>query len=683
MKDDSTRCSRVGRRRAVRVTTLTAVCAISYLVVGCAVVADGAGTARKAHAGADWVATRGHLAAWDQDDIPAISAAVKAKLIPDPESFTTASGFKAELPGMSVEMCGVSRTSIGWNRDTAYSVNARSWTPAGGEYVGDELGRWYEAGTTTAQKPVSDNPPAHGLRYLAFQLTSREGGDVDLTGFVPDNAHAPIPDAPVKGAGGMYRVPNSVPPTFREEDWSREPDFRGISPSCRVRLGAGSPAKYRASVLVENDRADRYFIGIASGPWEKVGVCSSLPSKIDKDFTLSGKWGTVTLDVPRFLDITKPPGPPTVFATARPASEPRPTAFRLTVVDKNGNPISVDRGMPDQTQCLVSEWAKADRIVVEGRRFAYVEFKDVHYYPDGRKWPKVVWGSDGNKCAQSLPGVGRFEGLLKAPSKTGPLEQARVYTPQGWEWAEYPDGRMTLGNGGPEASGRMTALVRLGTRRLRPWDIDSAVFESEGSEPGKGLGKCVTQGHADLFPSPLSTSFPATSLVQVPFGGPANSKYVQIRLRLPDENWKTVGSVPPPKGPFLRRTSKDAEAARGGRGITLTAFSLTMTSKHELNSDTMPPAGAVIHKDKLLQWGSNACQSRLVARLRSGQRAWLSWGSAGEGRTTIEFRIDADSRLICPSDIGPVNMKDVERFELQTRAYGDPVYCVAKLPESH
>jgi hypothetical protein len=188
--------------------------------------------------------------------------------------------------------------------------------------------------------------------------------------------------------------------------------------------------------------------------------------------------------------------------------------------------------------------------------------------------------------------------------------------------------------------------------------------------------------HADIFPSPQSSVFPAKSLLQVGPVSRTGAKYVQIRLLLPEQNWKTVGSVSPPSGPFLRLTLKDAADARSGRGIGTPSFSITMTRKHELNWDITRPAGAAVHKDKLLQWGSKECQSRLVARLRSGQRAWLNWGSAGEAGTTIEFRLDAGSRSMCPSDIGPVDLRNVERFEVQTREYGDPVYCVAKLPES-
>ena len=77
----------------------------------------------------------------------------------------------------------------------------------------------------------------------------------------------------------------------------------------------------------------------------------------------------------------------------------------------------------------------------------------------------------------------------------------------------------------------------------------------------------------------------------------------------------------------------------------------------------------------VVTWDSHNNEARLVAKLRSGQRVLLR-GYGEPDSQYYEFELNQDSE---PASQG-IALKDIGAFEVETRAYGEPKYLVAKPP---
>jgi hypothetical protein len=312
---------------------------------------------------------------WDIDDIPPLTDDLKSKLIPDPVKSIPVRGYKFEYEGLTIELKDVGRT-ISQRIDGALYPNLRSWTPAGGPCRHREWG--------SSMGMAGSDREGSGARYLAFALSSADARDVSLYGYVPDSAHS-----------------GSTPP--EERGFGRGGEIQVGSP--KGYTGQGSQ-EYRPGVVLDNDCADRFFLGVADGPWKTVGVCSDLPKQVSKDTEIKEPWGTVTVRPmpdpfdsgpsrsggPKFHEGSQVP--PCLTVRVDPSSEPRRYAYRFSLLDAKGEVISKSTFCcaegycsSDQCQCDIFSWKGVDRIVVEGRPLTYFEFKNIHYYPDARLWP--------------------------------------------------------------------------------------------------------------------------------------------------------------------------------------------------------------------------------------------------------------------------------------------------------
>jgi hypothetical protein len=617
------------------------------------------------------------VAPWDVDDIPALTAGVESNLIPDPKESIPVNGYKAEFKGLALDLRAVSRTIMGTTR-LGYNVNSRSWSPDGGAYRGwDVSSHWGMSGSDREGK---------GARYLAFRVTSDKPQDVSLYGFVPGSAHLGSDLPQNRGVAGGTEL---------QMDSKTDPRYGGYT--------AEAWQKYRPAVVVENDRADRFFLGVSVEPWQELGMFSQFPRVVSKPFRVSATWGTLTIErlVPKAEGkfASEPYIAPPIKISIDPATEPRQSAFRIRLLDAagaqvgvNGVNISGDYPSPDQLICHVTVWDRVDRIVVEGRPLTYLEFKNVHYYPDAGKWPETRWGQDGYRDVQKVEGVGQLEGIVAPTATTMFDELDDFYTPSGARWAEYPDQGL-LGAGSNNLPGfehPMAALIRFDPR-LAGCTPEFSVFGSAGPDPGKGSASALVGAYS----GPSGGDKPYYS---IRFKNPDGLSYLHIKVRMTERDWRILGSVKPPTGRFGQ--GKPGDFGRLGYGVQVDApaFAVAVLQTGELAFKWIDTGGRREDRPKQAQWDGTAFETRLKARLKSGERIDLranAWAEGSKGFSYV-FALDKNQEPVfyekmmsydekhpegVESILKTVYLKDVEEFEVEGRRYGQPFYFVAKLPK--
>ena len=240
----------------------------------------------------------------------------------------------------------------------------------------------------------------------------------------------------------------------------------------------------------------------------------------------------------------------------------------------------------------------------------------------------------------------------------------------------------------------MRALLRLEPSLVRSRMPEIKAFESESSEPGKGLGMQVAYKPP---PDPTINAVYEGTVCTVTFGRLLRCSYLQFAVRIPALEWVSIGAISPPTDPFVMLSQQERDEIHKGISVKSLAFSVDISKAGEMAFSRTTPDHAVKTQRKLLSWAPESNQWRLVARLKCGSRIIMppnAWSP--EGDLSYQFCLNPLSepvfveRMMNYSPEYPngfetiamvINLRDVEAFEVETRKYAEPVYFVAKVPQ--
>ena len=597
------------------------------------------GLAAMALAAAGALGQRHGVGPWDLDDRPQPQRGGAA--LSDPSRLVQAQGFKAEFPGgIQVRLVAISRSELG-PKELDYWVGDRSWTPDGAPYSGPELrndGDFPSSGTY---------PDEIGTRFLTFEITSTKGEDLDVYGYLPDGiktlveSSESLRDRPPL-PGRLWAAPG------------RDVPRRLPLESVRSRL-------FMTPILVEAGFKSRYRFALARGDWKPLLSTTRIPTKPKTQEIARGEWGS--------LRLIGNPGWGTSNAIVEfriDPVEPVEQSFRVRAFGKDGHLLASNLfDAPQRAGISESALDQVGRIEVDSRPFSYVEFRGIHFEPDPKLWGESYWGSEGERAVVDVEGIVRLNGLIRRCTEDRDWASYELFAPDGKHWRESPEMSSWRWNSFGPTKGEFQGLLRWApslVRRGQTARVD--IFASTSPEPGRGLGERVQSSRAFTDGTPRPYSFDGAE-PHTRFSAPS-TPYVQFAVRVSEGKWTLAGSAPPPKEPVGKLRIERIEGAR--KEIHVGSLDLYYEPKdRERRQDTWRKA--------VVTWDSHNNEARLVAKLRSGQRVLLR-GYGEPDSQYYEFELNQDSE---PASQG-IALKDIEAFEVETRAYGEPKYLVAKLP---
>lgn len=592
------------------------------------------------------------VAPWDSPDGPNSypGAPAGSLRVPDPKGLIRSKGPSGTTDnGYKITLEYVSRR--GMHEVDGLLPDARPvWTAEGAPFVGKPgFTEIYSLPTTLQDK---------GARYLGFEVSGPAGQAYDVMGYVPEGAREGTPSPQVHG-------------------WDL--NGHGYAPS------AGQKGGYRTCVVVDDRAATHYRFAVATGDWTVVASGPIDGKDKSARTVLSGPWGR----------LVHAPLPPRPFATTKwtmedeygryvletPSLAPE-SELRVRYVDATGAPADLYYSRAG---------GPAVRAIIESRPWHWVELSNVHYDPDPKLWPKgAYWGDEGN-AAVSRSGDTRLEALVRPGpgSYPGGWEPREVYAPDGKLWRAHPDPsaiRPTF-SGGTNPVDPFVAAFHLDETKVS-WETPAHIagFASTSPTPGQGL--------SDL-PAPWRASEAMRPFGQLLFARP-KTPYVQFAVRYGSDRWTKAGEIPRPSFDLPLVPPEEQASYRRG-SMSNIAFTVCLRSTGHADLYYHPRVGESVMKRELVRWEPDR-EARLVARLRSGVRVVMphnSLGISNAGASQIvsrdaSFNLTADSDALyegtfwdgksVKTESRRVLFSDVAAFEIETRAYGDPVYLVAKLP---
>lgn len=575
-------------------------------------------------------------------------------------------------PGVSVHFLGISpEESVpltpaqlkDLSNVRVVSINDRSWFPDGAPYDGPEL----RGSNSFMARPAEPNTQP---KYLAFAITSPIPQRVDVYGYVPER----LGDA--------------------------KPALTGADEPTRIDLWKDGSTLYRTPIVVSS-RSNSYFFGIATGPQTVALSTRKMPPLLKKLSAAAkspggetgigeapaevakGPWGRLLITPPpkeTGLSFSKHTLPElTVSIEDRP--DPATLSYEVRAYDAGGNSLSGGAliSTPHILRIPLAMAGQIDRIDILTRPYKFVEFKNVHFSRDEAKWGHPHWGAEGNSTIAKAPGIAELDGILRPRIEPNPEFQSwsstQFFANDGQLWREYPD---------PDALGArystpdwpdqetLVGLIRLDPEMIaRARNVRVQVFPSSSSIPGQGLGPEIKGLWNYQFDREIS---------QAQFARPKTT-YVQFAVRPSTKQWDVVGRVAPPTEELVKFTDEDRAQIAKGVGVGRHAFSLILRANGSLAYFYSTPADPNVLKENLLTWDRPGSEVRVIAELKSGGEMELHNNAAsGSGDTEFMFNLAGDSQPYLDAFRSKVWLKDIARFRLERRGYGEPVYLVAKLP---
>jgi hypothetical protein len=557
---------------------------------------------------------------WDTYDHPSPES---GSTLPKPANLKIAKDYSYTFPsGHQVTLRAISR-GIEGPKELKYNIGERAWLPDGSPYLGGELRQ-----TNDFYRPVAKEQ--QGVRGLAFDIQSPNDYPVEIYGYMPETAKMN----------------------------SQRPEIHGRDQMTQIHPSSRWGSFYRVPLVVEDDKASRYRFGLATGAWSHVFTTTSLPSNIADREIAKGSWGKLRMIAPKKYWAYSGPGPSVSFVLE--PADPVTMSYRVRLFDKSGAEVGASRSSlrPTLTANGVMEsgYKNLGKVVIEGRPFEFVEFQNVRFNPDPKKWGKSHWGDEGSSKVHEIPDVASLLGVLDPKVIThGSWEFADFYANDGVPWRESPepDYLNATFSGGEWTDDSLVAVFKLDSKIVEAGQtvtIDG--YASTSSTPGEGLG-------AKLEPKFIRTF--QRQRAQVKFVR-QDTEYVQFKIQVSGEDWKKEGEVKPP---------------------STGAFEV-MIQDGALNYLVGPQLDA---QRGLVTWPADGREVRLMARLKSGDRMKLDNNGAHVGGSDPKFtgplfifRQNNGGQLWLDSVRSQVLLKDIEAFEVESRSYSKPQYLVAKLP---
>lgn len=582
---------------------------------------------------------RESVAPWDTDDHPDPES--QGSLVPKPANLTVASGYSAKFSsGHTIKLKAITRGYDG-PKELRHSINERAWFPDGSPYYGEELRQ-----NGGAAHVLGDSQK--GVRCLSFDIASETDDDVEVYGYIPETARTGTAQPELHGRD----IPKKIEPSSR---W-------GFT--------------YRIPVVVEGHAASSYRFALASGSWKPVFSTTSIPKTVaDQDIAV-GTWGRLRMVPPKKYRVYS--GPPYAAKFVVEPADPVETSYRVHLLDKSG----LEVGNSGIFTASISEQglSQVDKIVIEGRPFAYVEFQNVHFDPDPAKWGKSHWGSAGEATISKVPGIAQLEGVLRPHLEGNRWQTAEFFAPDGIAWREYPEpGNLAarFSTSSWPAGEPLVGVISVDPALLnKTQNVTVEAYEASSSVPGQGLGRKLGPPWPNKFQRAIG---------QTVFERP-KTDYVQFKLQVSDEGWKKEGEVKPPAEPLETFTPKQLELMESGATVYTRTFTVCIRGSGSLDFFYQTRDGKHELKQKLVTWPGDGREVRLVARLKSGERIMLHNNGASGGASPADsgpeyiFSLDKTAEPVLDALRSKVALKDIELFEVETRSYGKPEYLVAKLP---
>jgi len=188
---------------------------------------------------------------------------------------------------LTVEFVGISNAGMG-PKSQEYAANSRFGTLWEVPMRGRALARrGPERRPSRPRVLVNYRPSApttsrhRRLRFAAFRVSSQASDTVIVDGYVPD-----------------------------QRSLSKEaPDLRGLRGSGRLMLSQGETLTYRTPLVVLNDRADRFMLGVSRRAVRRIiDGAVPVPRRSVTVLEVARAWGTLHLRIPRIRLFRKPPG---------------------------------------------------------------------------------------------------------------------------------------------------------------------------------------------------------------------------------------------------------------------------------------------------------------------------------------------------------------------------------------
>lgn len=583
------------------------------------------------------------VAEWDTDDHP--SPESSGAHLPEPSNLKIADGYSADFPGgYKVRLKAISRGYEG-PKELQYSVNERAWLPDGSPYYGEDLRR-----TGDVRFLGKDQ---EGVRCLSFDIASETDGDIEVYGYIPETAR----------------------------EGSTAPELHGRDVLSTIQSNYRWETHYRTPIVVEGHNATSYRFGLAGGPWKQIFSSSSIPAApVDQEIG-KGPWGRLVMEAPKKLGTYGGRMPAVRFLVE--FAEPSEMSYRITLYDRDGNEMNhgVIRQRAFEAHVSKRALSTIGKIVVESRPISYIEFKNVHFDPDSRKWGSSYWGTEGESKIAKAPGVAQLEGLLRPRIDGQNWTPGEFFAPDGKAWREYPEPnnlRARFSTSEWPAGEPLVGILTLDPSLVaNSQTVTVEAYVATSSTPGQGLG--------NKLPSLLPGKF-EHNICQLPFVRP-NTEYVQFKVEPSEESWHKEGETNPPSDPLIRYTPDQLRKMASGTKVIIDALTVCIRGKGSLDLFYHTADGKSELKEGLVRWPADGREIRLMARLKSGGRLQLynngaSFSNndpASSGPVYI-FHLDKDGEPMLDSIKSEVALKDIEAFELESRVYGKPAYLVAKLP---
>ncbi len=583
---------------------------------------------------------RGRIAPWNVPDAPNLYRGDPKDVIAlrEPSGLLKAGGGKiVTSDGLEIELVAVARRrTIGRNEDPPSQDLA--WRPEGSPYYGP---------------PLSSQPHGpgellddKGSRTLTFRLSSPRNLDLDTFGYVPD---------------GPWVA-------------SRAKERHGWDELDSFRLQKGQAIGFSTSVVVDDRQASRYRFAYATGDFEPCASVAVKAGETDTRVLASGPWGTLRRIAPAPPTVGKRGSyRPSVSFVVDPPVEPSDRSYRIRLLDAGGR----SRGprLARASRATVGthplNLQEVVRVEVQSRPYRWIEFSGVRFDPDPSQWEPAYWGQEGFGKAVRVPGVGTLEGIVRPVAKYTEGSYGPLYAPDGKPWRGRP-GPSSGGWSFPEYVGPAPASA-CALFRLDPYDekslrrVRTTVYASTSAVPGEGLGKILNGPGEDEQLGPV---------FGVPYLPDGTMPYVQFAVRPGDVEWRSSGAITPFRGALGRADQMDGVVTAG------VVYRVSLRRDGSVDTGRCPPEGGYKTDSSPVRWDAGG-EARLVAVLRSGGRQVMQANAFdGQGGRDYEFVLSSEKGVVYSLGENPLRLADVAAFVVETRAFGAPVFFVAKAPRS-